>query len=889
MDRQLSYVENRLVVGIKLANLRIFEAACRDIKFKGMGTTIVSGQVVGDKFYIAHVGDSRCYRIRGGGIQQMTRDHSLLEDYKDAKPNMSEEEQRNFPHKNVITRALGMRETVQVDVLAPRHPGRRRVPALLRRPVGHGRRRTRSWSWSRRRPIWSSRCPAWSRRPTRPAAPTTSPCWRCSARTDTRALVASNMRKNRRVGTCAASSVTSDPRRRRRCWSAAAQARVPRLRLGRARRHRRRGGCRSCAAAASCRGSRRCWRSEPPPGTRRHRPHALGDARPPVRRERAPAQGRARSRSSTTASSRTTSRCARELEAAGAQVLVGDRHRDRRPPDRRGAAAGAPTLLEAVRTRARAGRRRLRARGRVASKHPDQIVAAKNASPLVRRPRRGRELPRLRHPRAPRAHARGDLPRGRRRSPSSPRDGVTLDRPRRHAGRARSRKRITWDAVAGREGRLQALHAQGDPRAAARGRRHAARPRSISRRDDVDLDGVELDVEERSSASCCIACGTSYHACAGRQVPDRGARAHPGRGRPRQRVPLPRSDRRPGRPGRRRPQSRRDRRHAGGGQGGARRAGAQVLAISQRGRQRDPARSPTARSTPTPGPRSASRRPSASPTQLAALALLALHLGRRTRHARRRARPRELLARARAACPQQDARDARARAAQHAGARAGATATRATSCSSAAARNYPIALEGALKLKEISYIHAEGYAAGEMKHGPIALIDDEHAGRRARAARARATRRCCRTSPRCGRATGKVIAIATEGDNEIGRAAPTTCLCIPDAPRRAAAAPDRAAAAALRLLRRRAQGHRRRPAAQPGQDRHRRVARDRGRSTCDARVRTRSRYPGRPGSRPARPAPARGRADAASRAPRRGSSAAPAAGPRRRARPAGPP
>src|SRR6266567_7367738 len=38
---------------------------------------------------------------------------------------------------------------------------------------------------------------------------------------------------------------------------------------------------------------------------------------------------------------------------------------------------------------------------------------------------------------------------------------------------------------------------------------------------------------------------------------------------------------------------------------------------------------------------------------------------------------------------------------------------------------YPIALEGALKLKEISYIHAEGYAAGEMKHGPIALIDEE--------------------------------------------------------------------------------------------------------------------------------------------------------------------
>ncbi len=45
-------------------------------------------------------------------------------------------------------------------------------------------------------------------------------------------------------------------------------------------------------------------------------------------------------------------------------------------------------------------------------------------------------------------------------------------------------------------------------------------------------------------------------------------------------------------------------------------------------------------------------------------------------------------------------------------------------CSSAAASTIPLALEGALKLKEISYIHAEGYAAGELKHGPIALVDE---------------------------------------------------------------------------------------------------------------------------------------------------------------------
>jgi protein phosphatase len=118
MDRSLSYVENRLVCAVKLANLRIFETSCRDIRYKGMGTTIVSCMVSGDKAYVGHVGDSRVYRIRGGAIAQITRDHSLLEDYKEAKPDMTEEEERNFPHKNVITRALGMRETVQVDIKA---------------------------------------------------------------------------------------------------------------------------------------------------------------------------------------------------------------------------------------------------------------------------------------------------------------------------------------------------------------------------------------------------------------------------------------------------------------------------------------------------------------------------------------------------------------------------------------------------------------------------------------------------------------------------------------------------------------------------------------------------------------------------------------------------
>ena len=68
---------------------------------------------------------------------------------------------------------------------------------------------------------------------------------------------------------------------------------------------------------------------------------------------------------------------------------------------------------------------------------------------------------------------------------------------------------------------------------------------------------------------------------------------------------------------------------------------------------------------------------------------------------------------------------------------------------------YPMALEGALKLKEISYIHAEGYAAGEMKHGPIALIDDSVPVDRAGAAATSSSRRPPPTCRRCWRAAAR--------------------------------------------------------------------------------------------------------------------------------------
>ena len=116
MDRTKGYEENRLITGIKLANLRIYEAAQRDARRRGMGTTIVSIFTVEDGLYVAHVGDSRVYRIRDEKIEQLTEDHSLLNDYIKMK-RLTEEEIANFPHKNVIVRALGMKEHVKVDTM----------------------------------------------------------------------------------------------------------------------------------------------------------------------------------------------------------------------------------------------------------------------------------------------------------------------------------------------------------------------------------------------------------------------------------------------------------------------------------------------------------------------------------------------------------------------------------------------------------------------------------------------------------------------------------------------------------------------------------------------------------------------------------------------------
>jgi PPM family protein phosphatase len=118
-DPSMSEEENRLVTAIRVANRQIYEHGARSRDLRGMGTTVVGAlySVKKGKMYIGHVGDSRCYRIRSGEIEQLTRDHSLVNDYLAAMPDMSEEQRSELP-KNVITRALGMQDNVDVDIMA---------------------------------------------------------------------------------------------------------------------------------------------------------------------------------------------------------------------------------------------------------------------------------------------------------------------------------------------------------------------------------------------------------------------------------------------------------------------------------------------------------------------------------------------------------------------------------------------------------------------------------------------------------------------------------------------------------------------------------------------------------------------------------------------------
>jgi len=116
VDRDLAADVNRMTSSIMLANIEIHEKAGREASCKGMGTTVDAIHFLDDTVIIGHVGDSRVYRMRDGSLSQVTEDHSLINDYIKMK-RVTAEEAAAWPHKNVIVRALGMKDTVQVDIV----------------------------------------------------------------------------------------------------------------------------------------------------------------------------------------------------------------------------------------------------------------------------------------------------------------------------------------------------------------------------------------------------------------------------------------------------------------------------------------------------------------------------------------------------------------------------------------------------------------------------------------------------------------------------------------------------------------------------------------------------------------------------------------------------
>ncbi|MCX5743897.1 MAG: glutamine--fructose-6-phosphate transaminase (isomerizing) [Proteobacteria bacterium] len=161
-------------------------------------------------------------------------------------------------------------------------------------------------------------------------------------------------------------------------------------------------------------------------------------------------------------------------------------------------------------------------------------------------------------------------------------------------------------------------------------------------------------------------------------------------------------------------------------------------------------------------------------TQLVAMALFAIYLGRRTNKLSKE-RARDLLA-------ELVALPTKMREIVESGAQIQSLARRYGSAIGflflGRGSQYPIALEGALKLKEISYIHAEGYAAGEMKHGPIALID-ENLPVVVLAPRGPYYEKVVSNLAEVRARQGKVLAVATRGDQDIGSNADDVIL-IPD-------------------------------------------------------------------------------------------------------------
>ncbi len=108
-------IRRALEICVDNANRSIFNAANSNSQYHGMGTTLVVAVFQDEKLMLGHIGDSRCYRLRAGSFEQITKDHSLLQEQIDAGL-LTTEQAATSSYKNLVTRALGVDDTVALEL-----------------------------------------------------------------------------------------------------------------------------------------------------------------------------------------------------------------------------------------------------------------------------------------------------------------------------------------------------------------------------------------------------------------------------------------------------------------------------------------------------------------------------------------------------------------------------------------------------------------------------------------------------------------------------------------------------------------------------------------------------------------------------------------------------
>jgi len=115
LDENISYDGNRLKTAIRFANRKVLEATREKSEYEGMATTVAAVLVDGASANLGHVGDSRVYLVRNGRLDQLTSDHSWVNEQIQSGV-ISADQARSHPLRNVVTRALGGKPDLQVDM-----------------------------------------------------------------------------------------------------------------------------------------------------------------------------------------------------------------------------------------------------------------------------------------------------------------------------------------------------------------------------------------------------------------------------------------------------------------------------------------------------------------------------------------------------------------------------------------------------------------------------------------------------------------------------------------------------------------------------------------------------------------------------------------------------